>query len=147
MLCLVACNFSARVSHNESSIVTGTASLSIGVSIISAVMTYLKLGESKTKNEVSQVAWQNFYNTVSHELNLARPLRQEPGEFVTKIKANYDRLFEISPICSHKFILAIKKKVRTSASDEFQIPTYLNGFSHTRVWDDEASFQSNASEV
>ena len=129
----------------ESSIVTGTctASLSIGVSIISAVMTYLKLGESKTKNEVSQVAWQNFYNTVAHELNLARPLRQDPTEFVAKIKSDYDRLFEISPICSRQFILAVKKKVRASASPEFQIPTYLNGFSHTRVWDDEASFESN----
>ena len=127
----------------ESHIVTGTASLSITVSIISAVMTYLKLGESKTKNEVSQVAWQSFYNTVSHELNLARPLRQDPVEFVKKIKSDYDRLFEISPICSHRFIQAVKKKVRSNATGEFQIPTYLNGFSHTQVWDDAASYDEN----
>jgi hypothetical protein len=110
-------------------------------------MTYLQLGESKTKNEVSQVAWQNFYNTVSHELNLARSLRQDPTDFVTRVKMDYDRLFEISPICSHRFIMEIKKKVRKSASDQFQIPTYLNGFSHTRVWDGEDSFKSNESEV
>ena len=88
----------------ESTIITCTASLSIMVSIISAVMTYLKLGESKNKHEVSQVAWQNFYNTVSHELNLVRELRAPPEEFVKKITADYNRLFELSPICSKKFI-------------------------------------------
>ena len=121
----------------ESTIVTITASTSISVSIISAVMTYLKLGESKTKNEVAQVAWQNFYNSVSHELNLTRELRQPPDEFLQKVKADYDRLHEISPICARHFIKAIKKKVRDNATDLFQIPTYLNGFKHTHVWVEE----------
>ena len=139
----------------ENTIVTCTASLSITVSIISAVMTYLKLGESKTKNEVSQVAWQAFYNTVSHELNLTRALREDPVDFVKKMKADYDRLFEISPICNRRFIREIKKKVRKNATDEFQIPTYLNGFAHTHVWEErvgpeaepEQSFASNESRV
>jgi hypothetical protein len=132
--------------QHEGVIVTSTASLSILVSIISAVMTYLKLGESKTKNEISQVAWQHFYNTVSHQLNLAPELREDPVDFVEKVKADYDRLFEISPICNRAFILQVKKKVRKHATAEFQIPTYLNGFSHTRVWNQEDSFASNGSE-
>ena len=129
----------------ESNIVTGTASLSIGVSIVSAVMTYLKLGEAKTKHEISQVAWQNFFNTVSHQLSLARSLREDPENFLTAIKTSYDRLFEISPICSRKFILDLKKLISKVATDEFQVPPYLNGFSHTHVWTAEDSYESNDS--
>ena len=101
--------------HYESTIVTCTASVSITVSIVSAVMTYLKLGEQKTKNEVSQVAWQNFYNTVSHQLNLARDLRQEPEAFLDEVKKSYDRLFEISPICNRGFIMDIRRRVMKNA--------------------------------
>ena len=125
----------------ESTIVTCTASVSITVSIVSAVMTYLKLGEQKTKNEVSQVAWQNFYNTVSHQLNLARELRQDPEAFLEEVKKSYDRLFEISPICNRGFILDIRRRVMKNSTPEFQIPCYLNGFRHTHVWGD--AFEDN----
>lgn len=119
---------------HESTIVTGTATLSIIVSIVSAIMTYLKLGENKSKNETSAGAWQGFYNTVSHQLNLARNLREDPQKFLADIKQQYDRLFEISPICNRGFILAVKKSVKKNAPDEFQIPCYLNGFQRTNVW-------------
>ena len=104
----------------ESTIVTCTASVSITVSVVSAVMTYLKLGEQKTKNEGSQIAWQNFYNTVSHELNLARELRQDPEPFLEETKKNYDRLFEISPLCNRGFILDIRTRVLKKATPEQQ---------------------------
>ena len=132
----------------ESSIVTCTASVSILVSVITSVMTYLKLGESKTKNEISGVAWQNFYNTVSHQLNLSRDLREPPEEFLKTMQAARDRLFEMSPIVSRSFILQIKKHVEKNASREFQCPAYLNGFKHTMVLkDEEDSFQSNSLHV
>jgi hypothetical protein len=127
----------------ESTIVTCTAGTSITVSIISAVMTYLKLGEFKTKHETSQIAWQNFFNTVKHELSLARDLREDSTEFLQKVVANYHRLFEISPICNHGFIRAIKKKVRKNNSADFCIPTYMNGFKHTPVFRDD-EFEDNS---
>ena len=131
----------------ESTIVTCTASVSITVSVVSAVMTYLKLGEQKTKNEASQVAWQNFYNTVSHELNLARELRQDPEPFLLEVKKSYDRLFEISPLCNRGFILDIRKRVLKKATPEFQVPVYLNGFLHTNVWRDGDEFADNESSL
>ena len=82
----------------ESTIITCTASISITVSIVSAVMTYLKLGENQAKNETAQVQWQNFYNTVAHQLNLSRELREDSDEFLDKMKSEYDQLFKISPI-------------------------------------------------
>ena len=102
-------------------------------------MTYLKLGEAQSKNEVAQIAWQNFYNTVSHTLNLAPELRENPQDFLAKMTEAYNRLFEISPICSRRFILAVKKRVRQHANDEFQVPPYMNGFKHTNVWNDDES--------
>ena len=131
----------------EQYIVTGTASLSITVSIVSAIMTYLKLGESKSKHEASQVAWQNFFNHVSHQLGLARELRNDPAEVLVDIKQQYDRLFEISPICSNEFIASIKKKVHKHATPEFNIPTYLNGFKHTLIYaDPDQDYESNHSQ-
>ena len=129
--------------HLEGTIIIVTAGTSIGVSIISAVMTYLKLGEYKNKHEVSQVAWQNFYNTVKHTLSLSRDLRQDSSEFLQTVKASYDRLFEISPICNQGFIKAIKKKVRNATSPEFAIPCYLNGFRHTPVYGRGDEYEEN----
>ena len=121
----------------ESIIVTSTATLSIGVSIISAVMTYLKLGESKSRHEVAQIAWQNFHNTVAHQLGLARELREDPVDFLTEVKTNYERLFEMSPMINQQFVKTVKKRVNNTSTDAFQVPFYLNGFHHTTVWNDE----------
>ena len=118
----------------EQYIVTGTASLSILVSVVSAVASYLKLGETKSKHETSQVAWQAFHNAIKHELALRRDLRQDPTDFIAEVKTTYQRLFEISPICNAKLIRKIRKRIDTYATEEFQVPTYLNGFRHSEVY-------------
>ena len=118
----------------EQHIVTGTASLSILTAIISAVASYLKLGESTSKHEQSANAWLLFHNEVKHQLSLRRDKRQDAEEFLQNCKTNYDRLFELSPICSSAMISAIKKKIVANATEEFVTPTYLNGFRHTEVY-------------
>ena len=55
-------------------------------------------------------------------------------------KTSYDRLFELSPICSSSMIGDAKKKIAAHATEMFEVPTYLNGFKHANVWrepDDE----------
>ena len=130
----------------ESSIVTGTATLSICVSIISAVMTYLKLGESKSRHEISQVAWQSFHNTIAHQLGLAKDIREPAADFLQEVKTAYERLFEISPMINEEFVKHVKKKVKKHATDAFRIPFYMNGFTHTHIWDDTKSeeFEDNS---
>ena len=118
----------------EQHIVTGTASLSILTAIISAVASYLKLGESTSKHEQSANAWLLFHNGVKHQLSLRRDKRQPADEFLQNCKTQYDRLFELSPICSSGMISAIKKKIKANATDQFVSPTYLNGFRHTEVY-------------
>ena len=118
----------------EQHIVTGTASLSIFTAIISAVASYLKLGESTSKHEQSANAWLLFHNELKHQLSLRRDKRLEADEFLKNCKTQYDRLFELSPICSSGIISTIKKKIATHATNEFVSPTYLNGFRHTEVY-------------
>ena len=118
----------------EQYIVTGTASLSILTAIISAVASYLKLGESMSKHEQSANAWLLFHNELKHQLSLRRDKRQDADEFLQNCKTQYDRLFELSPICSSVIISRIKKNIVAHATDEFVSPTYLNGFRHTEVY-------------
>ena len=118
----------------EDQIITGTATISIIVSIVTAVMTYLKLGEQKSKHEIAQIAWQSFHNTVAHQLHLSRELREDPVDFLVHIKNTYERLFEISPMISQQFVKTVKNRVNKSASNAFQTPFYLNGFHHTKIW-------------
>ena len=129
----------------EQYIVTGTASLSILTSVLAAVSSYLKLGECQSKHEQSANAWLLFHNEVKHQLGLRRDLRQEPAEFLQTCKTNYDRLFELSPICSSHMIGTVKKEIEANATDQFVVPTYLNGYKHStvyRVADDD--FEENS---
>ena len=129
----------------EKHIVTATASISILTAVISAVASYLKLGESTSKHEQSANAWLLFHNEVKHQLSLRRDKRQDAEEFLSTCKTSYDRLFELSPICSSTMISTIKKKIVAHATEEFVTPTYLNGFRHTEVYRvEDDDFEENS---
>ena len=129
----------------ESHIITGTAGLSIVVSIISSVSSYLKLGEMKSKHETAQVSWQGFHNTLKHELSLRRELRQPAAEFLSETQTSHRRLMEISPIIEQELITKTKKKIKSIAKKDFSVPNYLNGYSHTKVFrTEEDSFPDNS---
>ena len=130
--------------EHESQIVTGTATLSICVSIISSVMTYLGLGENKSKNETAEISWQAFYNMISHQLSLKREHREDPEKFLSEVKLQYERLFELSPMVGRSFVKEVKKSINKSSTDDFQVPAYLNGYHHTEVWEDTNSFEDNS---
>ena len=42
----------------------------------------------------------------------------------------------LSPMVGNKFVDRIKKKVEKHSTGRFQVPFYLNGYSHQRVWTD-----------
>ena len=121
----------------ESTLVTITGGVSLFVGILSSVMTYLKLGESKKENQLAATEWMNFYNHIRYQLSLARELRDDPQKFLEDVKQNYQRLYEISPMVNKSFITQVKKRVKRNADPEFNVPMYLNGLHHTHVWEDE----------
>ena len=129
----------------EQHIVTGTASVSILTAVLSAVASYLKIGESMSKHETSANAWLLFHNELKHQLALCRDKREDATEFLTNVKAQYDRLFELSPICSNGMITTVKKKIAAHATAEFCVPTYMNGFKHSEVYESSnEEFEENS---
>ena len=127
----------------EEAITNTTAGISILVSIISAVQSYLQLGETKSKHEIAEVSWQNFYNGIKHQLHLRRDLRDPAMEYLQDVKTSYDRLFEISPICNKGLMKKVKKQLK-KADGQFQKPNYMNGWEHTEVYNEDDEYEDNS---
>ena len=87
-----------------------------------------------TKNEQALIGWQNFFNHIKHQLSLERDQREAPDEFMLWVKNTYERLFELSPVISQKFINKTKQKIQKYGDNDFLVPNYLNGLSHTRAY-------------
>lgn len=121
----------------ESLVITVTGSTSILVSIITSIMTYLKLGQSTAQHCKARIEWLNFYNHIRYQLSLAPKLRMDGQLFLADIKSTYEKLFEISPICKKTMIHRIKNKIKNK--NNFNIPTYLNGFSAVEIYETESS--------
>ena len=121
----------------EKQIITSTGTLSVLVSLISAISTYLKFGESKKTHENATNMWLNLYHEIRFQLSLRRELRVEANEFVKSVLNKYNHLFEISPIIINKqsFILKVKKKLKNN--NEFQVPCYLNGMKPTKTYQED----------
>ena len=126
----------------ESTIVTGTACVSIVVSIISSIDSFVAPGNTMQQHESAKHSWVDLENLINHQLGLRRDLRETAEEFLQIVKVRRDRLFEISPICSRDLIKRARKKIQKHATPQFNVPNYLNGFAGTRVWREE--FEDNS---
>ena len=115
----------------EGAIITGTATLSIFTSILGSLHAYLKYGAQVSAHEAAEVSWQSFHNRIKHCLSLRRDLRPDQQEFTAEIHTAYERLFEISPILDQTIINQIKKSIENASDNEFRVPNYLNGLTHT----------------
>ena len=128
----------------EKQIITSTGSLSVLVSLISAVSTYLKFGESKKIHENATNSWLSLYHVIRFQLSLKRGLREEADEFVKDTLSKYNHLFEISPIVKQSFITKVKTKLK-KLDNAFHIPTYLNGVEPTKTYrEDEEKYEENS---
>lgn len=121
----------------EEVMLTSTAGISILVSVISAVSSYLKYPERKSHHRIAMDGWQGLLNNIKHTLGLQRDQRPNPEEFALEIKTIYDRLYEISPPLEQSLISLTKQKIARTARPGFAIPSYLNGWHHTSVWREE----------
>ena len=80
LIAISACNASAQFLSKsypdyENAIITATGSTSVFVSIITAVMSYLKVGQLSSTHSKAQSEWSTLYNTIRAQLMLARELR------------------------------------------------------------------------
>ena len=122
--------------------ILGIGALSIFTSIISAISHHLKLAELSEANRISSLSWGKFYSSIKFQLCLQRHDRANVHEFMNSVFAEYDRLYEISPILLDRFVKKVKSKLKKRTFDNgFVLPFYLNGFAHLEsyVWENNNS--------
>jgi surface polysaccharide O-acyltransferase-like enzyme len=119
-------------------IITSTGTISVFVSILSAVNSFLKFAELKKTHESVCNAWLSLYSQISSQLALSRDLREPPDEFVASIMNQYNHLYEISPIIRRSFIERVKRKLIIQNDEHpdqaIECPPYLNGLTQTAIF-------------
>jgi len=130
----------------EKTIILGTGTLSVLVTLISAIQTYLKFGESKKIHESATNSWLNLFHEIQSQLALRRDLRQDSDEFVKHVLQRYQQLFELSPIVEQTFINTIKTKIKKS-NTTIKVPIYLNGLSPMKVFQDDDEYSDNTQDI
>ena len=121
----------------EKTIITVTGSVSVLVSIISAVSNYLKLETSKAVHEHATNNWLNLYTEIRSQLLLRRDFRADCAEFLRQILERRNHLFELSPIVKSQFIRKVRKSLKKVKN--FHTPTYLNGHTPTKAYIENAN--------
>ena len=116
--------------------IMGIGTISIFVSIVSAVRTFLKLAELSEGNRIASLSWGKFYSRCKFQLYLKRDDREVCHDFLLSVFSEYDRLYEISPPLISKFIKHIKKKVIKTNQQNFKLPFYMDGFVHVTRYDE-----------
>ena len=118
--------------------ILGIGLLSIFTSVISAISHHLKLAELSEANRIASLTWGKYYSRLKFQLSLQRKDRESCYDFMNSAFAEYNRMFEISPILLEKFIKHVKKKLKKRTFDNnFILPYYLNGFQHVRTYGNE----------
>lgn len=108
-------------------IVIGVGGLSIGISIISSIAQFLKLGESAEAHRISYMSWEKLYSRLSIQLRMKRNDRAEPVEFITGVETEYLRLLEMSPDLPPKICKDAKARHRKTLVG-LVAPVVVSGF-------------------
>lgn len=129
----------------EKGIITATGSTSVLVSILTAAMSYLKVGEMSANHAKSQSEWNSLYNGIRTQLTLAPHLRMEGSEFLQKVRADYKQLMEFSPLPGRGAIKRVKRAIKKSQHPDFTVPPTMNGFGGITIYreGDDDEFEEN----
>ena len=116
----------------EKTIITTTGSVSVLVSLISAVSNYLKLESNQAIHEQATNNWLTLYTEIRSQVLLRRDFRTDCSEFLRQILEKRNHLFELSPIVKSQFIRKVRKSLKKVK--DFHTPTYLNGHTPTKAY-------------
>lgn len=122
--------------------VLGIGGISIFVSIVSAVGSYLKLAELSESNHIASLQWSKLYSKIKFCLYLQRENRETCHDFMHTVFTEHERLNEISPILLDKQVKKVRSKLKKRALDNgFVLPFNFNGFQHMRPYNEQ--FEDN----
>ena len=147
--CASASFFSGSLNNKDAEryVVIGTGVLSLVVGVISSVSSFLALAARSEGHRVAQLAWMKYYNQIMWQLSLSEEYRGDGADLLVNLKAESERLFEISPVLETRFLETFRKKM-TDGDPNYKKPFYINGNKHTHAYTPEGpqAFPDNSSE-
>lgn len=116
-----------------SSIALGIGSLAMG--ILNSFGSYFSWSKRAEGHRISAIQYAKLYRYLKIEMALPRNQRISPTDLLKKVKDDYDRLAEISPIVPNLIIEDFKKKFGDKKYDDISRPEETNGLEKIVVYD------------
>lgn len=116
--------------QEQSSIALGI--LSLFVSVLNTVGTYFSWSKRAEGHRISSIQYGKLYRFLSIELSLPREERMSPTDLLKKVKDDYERLQEISPLVPPELIREFQIKFKDNK--DVTIPDELNGLHSIKIF-------------
>ena len=120
-----------------SSIALGVGSLVVGV--LQTVNTYFAWAKKAEGHRISSIQYAKLYRFLKIEMALPRSQRMNPNDLLKKIKDDYDRLQEISPLLPNQVIQEFKQKFSDAKYAEISKPEETNGLEKITVFEERVT--------
>ena len=117
-----------------SSVALGIGSLSVG--ILQTINTYFNWSKRAEGHRISAIQYAKLYRFLKIEMALPRSQRITPTDLLKKIRDDYDRLAEISPLIPDVVITEFKKKFSMDKYNEISKPEETNGLTKIDIYTD-----------
>lgn len=117
-----------------SSIALGVGSLAVG--ILQTVNTYFNWSKRAEGHRISAIQYAKLYRFLKIEMALPRSQRMSPHDLLKKVKDDYDRLQEISPLLPEQVVDDFKKKFSDAKYAEISKPEETNGLEKITVFEE-----------
>jgi hypothetical protein len=117
-----------------SSIALGIGSLSIG--ILQTVNTYFNWSKRCEGHRIAAIQYSKLYRFLKIEMALPRNQRMLPNDLLKKVRDDYDRLQEISPLLPDSVIEDFKKKFSIDKYNDISKPEETNGLEKITVFEE-----------
>lgn len=116
-----------------SSVALGIGSLLVGM--LQTVNTYFSWSKRAEGHRISSIQYAKLYRFLKIEMSLPRNQRMLPNELLKRVRDDYDRLAEISPLLPEIVIADFKKKFSNDKYNEISKPEETNGLEKIVVYD------------
>lgn len=113
-----------------SSIALGVGSLVVG--ILNTMGTYFGWAKRAEGHRISSIDYAKLYRFISVEMSLPREERMGPKDLLKKVKDDYDRLAEISPLVPSSVIRKFKTQFKKETS--ISKPEEANGLHKIEIY-------------
>lgn len=116
-----------------SSVALGVGSLLVG--ILQTVNTYFNWSKRAEGHRISAIQYAKLYRFLKIEMSLPRSQRMVPNDLLKKVRDDYDRLAEISPMLPDIVLDEFKKKFGDEKYKDISKPEETNGLEKIVVYD------------